>query len=1259
MEDRAMNAEKPNVKAIFDEAVEIEDSGARRSYLDRACTSDVELRRKLDALLQAYGDAGSFLQKPAIDADLTDPFTPSARLPVPQEPRPITEGPGTCIGPYKLLQPIGEGGMGIVYMAEQEKPVRRRVALKIIKPGMDSQQVIARFEAERQALALMDHQNIARVLDAGTTETGRPYFVMELVHGVPITKYCDDTQLNPRERLALFIPVCQALQHAHQKGIIHRDIKPSNVLVTLYDGKPVAKVIDFGVAKATDQRLTERTMFTQYGSIVGTLEYMSPEQAEMSALGVDTRSDVYALGVLLYELLTGTTPLERTSLREAGYAEILRRIKEEEPPRPSTRLSASGDALPSISAQRKTESAKLAKLMRGEVDWIVMKCLEKDRTRRYESANGLARDVERYLADEAVEACPPSASYRLRKFARKHRVALATGSAFATLLILATLLSAWQAIRARDERDRAVVAERVAKVSRREAEAKRREAELARQSLRRSLYVSDIQRVQAAWGSDDLDGMRDLLNQQRPRSGDDDLRGFEWRYLRRLGSSIRVVELSNNLGFGTMSRDGTRYVATVYSRSKNGPPNASELELRLVDGLSGRDVRTIDPYPGEIQSFGLNSIQFSPNGQRFVHHSRTPDASGRTVKWGFKVWDWLTGRTVFARSDLTTMVSALALDPSATRLATGIARPGDQGGDDLIIWDIDGGKQLLAIPLPDGHFRGPSAITFSPDGTHIAALLWPARPYTANAPLELRAWDATTGKELFRHGAGPRATGLAYSPDGRTLAVSCDGGPMHRIRDAGSGKEILKLTMREEGQIKLLTGSDSIAFSPDGTRLAYVPEGGKVQIWDVTPDETRASRSPDLILKGNWAIISQLAWSADGRFVSASGQGRKIVTWQIQAQDEHLALKGTDEATWVGPTAAASANRFAAALETQQGLGKTEIKVWDQAGQVLFQTTEPAVDGPRNSFSGRAVELSRDGTRLAYRATHRSRTDGPEKLVVQFRAWDIATGRSVFHREREETIALDAGLYFDDVALSSDGRLLATVAARGSSSARKSLLSVWELDSGLERLHRDLDGDLLHRVVFSPDSRRVAGTFWSRHMASQASGLLRVWEVATGQVVLSREWDEHSAGEPSYSGDGRWLALPLTKTGGGGVIKVLEAASGEERQSLAGHGYGFGRVTFSPDSRRLASFSFSRTDGSDVKLWDLAAGKDLLTFSTKALEQPALRKAMYSPTRSLSFSPDGNRLFFVVGSYGREATVQVWDATPLPDEQAEASRRRP
>jgi eukaryotic-like serine/threonine-protein kinase len=341
--------------AIFLEALKHQEAAVRQAVVNQECGGDTELRHRVEALLLAPDEPDSDSEGAPLTVD-TNPVPVEAATVPPTGTTAIIDRPGARIGPYKLLQEIGEGGMGTVFMAEQVEPVRRRVALKIIKRGMDSVQVIARFEAERQALALMDHQNIARVLDAGTTATGRPYFVMELVSGVPITKYCDDS-------LELFIPVCQAIQHAHQKGIIHRDIKPSNVLVTLYDGKPVAKIIDFGVAKATDQRLTERTMFTEFGSIVGTLEYMSPEQAEMSALGVDTRSDIYSLGVLLYELLTGTTPLQRAKLREAGYAEILKRIREEEPPRPSTRLSESGDAMPSISAHRKTEPARLTRLV--------------------------------------------------------------------------------------------------------------------------------------------------------------------------------------------------------------------------------------------------------------------------------------------------------------------------------------------------------------------------------------------------------------------------------------------------------------------------------------------------------------------------------------------------------------------------------------------------------------------------------------------------------------------------------------------------------------------------------------------------------------------------------------------------------------------------------------------------------------------------------------------------------------------------------
>jgi serine/threonine protein kinase len=439
-----MTSENRRAQQLFLAASELDSPESQAKFLDEACGGDRALRDEVESLLAVSRRAGEFLERAAPDRarDVREFGDTADHLPT-------TQAPGALIGPYKLLEAIGEGGMGTVWVAEQTRPMRRKVALKLVKPGMDSRQVLSRFEAERQALALMDHPNIAKVYDGGMTEQGRPYFVMEYVKGIPLTKYCDDARLPLQERLKLFVSICQAVQHAHQKGIIHRDLKPSNILVCLYDGQPVPKVIDFGLAKAMHQPLTEHTLHTAHGFMVGTPLYMSPEQAEFNNLDVDTRTDIYSLGVILYELLTGGTPLEQQQFKQAALDEMLRLIKEVEPPKPSTRLSGSA-SLPSIAAQRGLDPAQLSKQVRGDLDWIVMKSLEKERSRRYETANGLARDVERFLNDEPVEACPPSTGYRLRKLLRRHRRSVALAASVLTALLIgiaATTLALFEARR--------------------------------------------------------------------------------------------------------------------------------------------------------------------------------------------------------------------------------------------------------------------------------------------------------------------------------------------------------------------------------------------------------------------------------------------------------------------------------------------------------------------------------------------------------------------------------------------------------------------------------------------------------------------------------------------------------------------------------------------------------------------------------------------------------------------------------------------
>ena len=580
-----------DAEALFHQAAALPTPEQRAAFLEEACRDNKGLRERIERLLAAHEAKTSFLGEEPGDR---------VTIEVP------TEGVGTTIGRYKLLQKIGEGGMGVVYMAEQIKPVVRKVALKIIKLGMDTKQVVARFEAERQALALMDHPNISRVLDGGSTEAGRPYFVMDLVRGIPITEYCDKNHFTARQRLELLVPVCQAIQHAHQKGIIHRDIKPSNVLVTLHGSVAVPIVIDFGIAKAINQRLTEKTLFTNFSQMIGTPAYMSPEQAEMSGLETDTRTDLYSLGVLLYELLTGTTPFSSKELLEVGYAGMQRMITEKEPPRPSARLSTMQLAeRTAVGENRKMDVPALTRLFQGDLDWIVMKCLEKDPARRYETADALAADLQRHTQTEPVTARPPSAAYRLRKSIRRNRLAFATGAVVALSLILGIAVSTWQAIRAtRAERQQSQMRE-LAESSRATEAAQRVRAEASENQYKKLLYAANMNLAGQAWEQHDMGRLRRLLD----ASGRYESPGVEWSYWQRKAHmAIRtLVGHTNEVLAVAITADGRRVLTGgrdgKAARNNNMSnwslllnPNGPRLRLWLIPRwLSGYDSST-DPW---------------------------------------------------------------------------------------------------------------------------------------------------------------------------------------------------------------------------------------------------------------------------------------------------------------------------------------------------------------------------------------------------------------------------------------------------------------------------------------------------------------------------------------------------------------------------------------------------------------------------------------------------------------------------------------
>jgi WD40 repeat protein/serine/threonine protein kinase len=871
-----MGEQSNRAKSIFLEAIEDHVPEQWPAFVEQACADDIALRAEVEKLLLAQSELGSFHEMPR-QAQLVCGHAP------------VSERPGTVIGAYKLLEQLGEGGFGIVFMAEQQQPVRRKVALKVVKPGMDTRQVIARFEAERQALALMDHPNIARVLDAGATESGRPYFVMELIRGIPITQFCDENRLTPRERLVLFVTVCQAIQHAHQKGIIHRDLKPTNVLVTLLDGTPVVKVIDFGIAKALGQeRLTDKTLFTGFAHMIGTPLYMSPEQAEMSGQDADTRTDIYSLGVLLYELLTGTTPFDKDRLKGASYDEIRRIIREEEPAKPSTRISTLGQAATMVSANRQSEPKRLSQLFRGELDWIVMKALEKDRNRRYETASAFAADVQRYLHDEPVQAFPPSAAYRFRKFVRRHKAGLMTASAIAFTILLAVAGLAvssgliWQANR----------------------------------ELRQNLYYQNIALAEREWSANNLGRMAQLL-EECPA----DLRGWEWHYLKRLRYKTFLPLRHDTMPFcvaysptgqclASASQDGVINVWDAHTGqalwtfptgqkqvfSVAFSPDGQRLASAGSDGSvkiwNVQDGKQLDGW--HAHTGPVRCVAFSPDGRRLATTS-----SGSPL---VEIWDAATGVEIFNLEGHALGVLGVAFSPDGRRLATA-------GYDKTVkVWDATTGR--LMVPC-HGHIGSVNAVAFSPDGRYVASV---SGEWATQANGEVMLHNAHTGEECLRlRGHTGFLLSVAFSPDGRYLA-SAGMDMTVKLWHVPTGIEAL--TLRGHGDL-----IRAVAFSPDGYRLVSAGEDRTVRTWDAKP-LTEFEPKGHLTLRGHGAGVFGVAFQPDGKRVATASVDGTVKVWDAQTGEPGLSLRGRGGCFW--SVAFSPDGR-------QLVAGGWELRLWDAA----------------------------------------------------------------------------------------------------------------------------------------------------------------------------------------------------------------------------------------------------------------------------------------------------------------------------------------
>jgi serine/threonine protein kinase/WD40 repeat protein len=1182
----------------------------RAAYLDAACGGDEVLRGEVESLLAHEPALEGFLERPALH-DAAQQLADDASLP----------RPDPHIAGYTILRTLGEGGMGVVYLAEQLTPIRRQVALKLIKHGMDTRQVVARFEVERQALALMQHPNIAAVFDAGTTSGGRPYFVMEYVEGVPITEHCDRRRLSTRARLELFVHVCAAVQHAHQKGVIHRDLKPSNVLVTEQDGRPVPKIIDFGVARAIERPLTDRTAFTEQGVMVGTPEYMSPEQAALSA-DIDTTTDVYSLGVLLYELLVGALPFDPKMLRAAGYDEMRRVIRESDPIKPSARLTGASVTVEGAAVARQTDTGRLTRELKGDLDWITLKALEKDRRLRYATVAAFSADVSHYLADEPIRARPPSAVYRMRKFARRYRGAVLAASALFVMLVAGLAASLTQYVRAegqRAEADRqraqADVQRASAETAAREAADQRNSALVATDDANRLRVVAtreaasatearreaDYRAYAATIVAADAELRLNLGNLARQRllTVAVDLRGWEWQHL-FLKTDTSLVTLASAVPCARPG-DEEAFPTTISDNVLSPGDRGQRLYLRRCQTLEVWDgpryAHTTYRAPGKI-------LVVARSGLALIV---TSIGSGTGTEWTLRLIDPATGRPVGQFGPFPAEPICADISRDGGRLAVGfkprsglLAEPQEDFFD---IWDVPAGRRLVRLapkkpPLFDTRDQMSCAVAFNADTTQLASSGATVHVWRADSGVEV-ASDATQ--------AGTVGQPIAWSGDGSHLAIGrltglvdvldltsspqlerLDGSAFIRPQPMPDGSRRDLVSSRRRGEVL------SVAFSPDGSRVTSSTDVS-IGVWDL------AQKKLTQVLPGHTAPVIGLGFDVSGQIVSADTSGH-VKVWPASASSAISVLPGTASAardfvlnasgTIVGVAqldGGLSAWRLADMRQTIFHPGTGQLDLGHVAASLAMTPDGRHLMAAEVDALGTVRSWAVDSGTSTASAMNADPGPGCERAPSSFKFFPVAQmmvspdGRSLAYQQSRCVVVRDLATmrvlatlhgYASSFVFRRDGALLVTTYNRDSNATDgpgDAKLILWDWQRNRVRVEMAIPGT---RTAFESGFWRVTASADGRYIALVFGGPL------SSPAIVSL-WDgdlRHELGRLPVPPDTRLLAFSpdghrIASTDSGKTIRIWDT---DRRQLLLmltdddRHGYG---LAFTPDGRLIAGRS--------------------------------------------------------------------------------------